>query len=196
VGCIRIALSTLRPLLRIYSQEDDMRAIREAAPSNLSWQQPRAMKAEYELRAGDELLATLSKSGAFGTPMDAEIGASRFTLKTEGFLRSRITVREAGATGEPAAFGRNGFLGGGQLVLPDGRSYRWKRTSFWGGRWAFLDDSDRSLVSFTSRNRFLRAGCDVEIAPGVLARPELPVLVVLGWYLLLRVQEDSAAAAA
>jgi len=173
-----------------------MRAIREAAPSNLFWQQPRAFKAEYELRAGDELLATLRKSSAFGTPMDAEIGASRFTLKTEGFLRSRITIREAGATGEPAVFGRTGFLGAGELALPDGRSYRWKMASFWGGRWAFLDDSDRPLVSFTSRNRFLRAGCEVEIGPGALARPELPVLVLLGWYLLLRMREDSAVAAA
>lgn len=173
-----------------------MRDIREAAPSNLSWQQPRAMRAEYELRAGDELLAALRKSGTFGTSMDAEIGTARFTLKTEGFVRSRITVREAGATGEPAVFGRTGFLGGGQLALPDGRSYRWKMTSFWGSRWAFLDDSDRPLVSFKSRNRFLRAGCDVEIAPGALARPELPVLVLLGWYLLLRIREDSAAAAA
>jgi hypothetical protein len=177
-------------------RENDMRAIQEAAPSNLSWQQPRALKAEYELRAGDELLATLRKSGAFGMPMEAEIGAFRFTLKTEGFVRSRITVREAGATGEPAIFGRAGFLGKGQLALPDGRSYRWKMASFWGGRWAFVDDSDRPLVSFTSRNRFLRAGCDVEIAPGALARPELPILVVLGWYLLLRMQEDSAATAA
>jgi hypothetical protein len=173
-----------------------MRALRDAAPSTLSWQQPRAMRAEYELRAGDELLAILRKSGAFGMPMEAEIGTARFTLKTEGFLHSRITVREAGATGEPAVFGRTGFLGKGQLALPDGRSYRWRMTSFWGGRWAFLDDSDRPLVSFTSRNRFFRTGCDVEIAPGALARPELPLLILLGWYLLLRMREDSASSAA
>jgi hypothetical protein len=171
-----------------------MRDISEAAPSTLSWQQPRALKAEYELRAGDELLATLSKSGSFGMSMDAEIGASRFTLKREGLVRSRITIREAGATGEPAVFARSGFLGRGELALPDGRSYRWKMTSFWGGRWAFLDDSDRPLVSFATRNRFLRAGCDVEIATGALARPELPVLVLLGWYLLLRMREESASA--
>jgi hypothetical protein len=169
-----------------------MRALHDAAPSNLSWQQPRALKAEYELRAGDELLAILRKSGSFGKSMEAEIGTARFTLKTEGFFRGRITVREAGATGEPAVFSRAGFLGLGQIALPDGRSYGWKMRSFWGGRWAFADDSDRSLVSFTSRNRFFRAGCEVEIAPGALARPELPVLILLGWYLLLRRREDSS----
>jgi hypothetical protein len=173
-----------------------MIALREAASSNLSWQQPRAMKAEYELRAGDELLATLWKSGAFGMAMEAEIGTARFTLKAEGFLRSRITVQGAGVAGGPVVFFRTGFLGGGQLALPDGWSHRWKMTSFWGSRWAFVDDSDRPLVSFASRHGFLRAGCDVEIAPGALARPELPVLVVMGWYLLLRMREDSAAAAA
>ena len=127
--------------------------------------------------------------------MEAEIATAHFTFKTEGFVRSRITVRENGAAGEPAVFGRTGFLGAGELALPDGRSYRWKMASFWGSRWAFLDDSDRPLVSFTSRNRFLRAGCDVEIGPGALARPELPVLVLLGWYLLLRMRENSGAAA-
>jgi hypothetical protein len=171
-----------------------MRTIRAAAPSTLSWQQPQAFKCEYELRAGDELLGTLRRTGAFGMPMEAEIGASRFTLKPGGFFRSRITVREAGATGEPAVFGRNGFLERGELALPDGRGYRWKMMSFWSSRWAFLDDSDRPLVSFTSRNRFLRTGCEVEIGPGALARPELPVLVLLGWYLLLRMRANSAAA--
>lgn len=172
-----------------------MRDISEAAPSTLSWQQPQAFKCAYELRAGDELLATLSKSGVLGMPMDAEIGTARFTLKAEGFLRSRVTIREDGAAGEPPAFARSGFLGRGELTLPDGRSYRWKMTSFWGSRWAFVDGSDRPLVSFTSRNRFFRAGCDVEIAPGALAMPELPLLILLGWYLLLRIQADSAATA-
>jgi hypothetical protein len=172
-----------------------MRTIHDAAPSNLSWQQPQALRCEYELRAGDELLATLRKTSTFGSAMDAEIGASRFTLKPEGFFRSRITVQEAGAAGEPAVF-QSGFCGGGRLALPDGRGYRWKMTSFWGSRWAFVDDSDRPLVSFKTRNRLFRAGSDVEIGPGALARPELPVLVLLGWYLLLRMRQDSAGALA
>lgn len=54
-----------------------MRALRDAAPSNLSWQQPRALRAEYELRAGDELLATFRRSGIRGMPMEAEIGTAR-----------------------------------------------------------------------------------------------------------------------
>jgi len=172
-----------------------MRTIQAAGPSNLFWQQPRVLKAEYELRAGDELLATLSKSGTFSRAMDAEIGETRFTLEPEGFLRSRIMVRQAGAAGDPAVF-QAGFLRKGQLALPDGPSYRWKTTSFWSGRWAFVDGSDRPLVSFTTRHRFFRTGCDVEIGPAALAMPELPVFVLLGWYLLLRIQEDSAAGAA
>jgi hypothetical protein len=173
-----------------------MRTIQDAAPSNLSWQQPQALRCEYELRAGDELLATLRKTSTFGSAMDAEIGASRFTFKPEGFFRSRITVQETGAAGEPAVF-QSGFCGGGRLALPDGRSYRWKMTSFWGSsRWAFVDDSDRPLVRFKSRNRLFRAGSDVEVGPGALALPELPVLILLGWYLLLRIQQDSAGAAA
>lgn len=170
-----------------------MRTIRDAAPSTLSWQQPQAFKCEYELRAGDELLAALRKTRKFGAAMDAEIGATRFKFEPAGFFRSRVAVREAGAAGEPAVF-QAGFCSGGQLLLPDGRSYRWKMTSFWGSRWAFLDDSDRPVVGFTTRNRFLRAGCDVEIVPGALARPELPVLILLGWYLLLRMREEKAAA--
>ncbi|HEY3570429.1 MAG TPA: hypothetical protein VGP73_21040 [Thermoanaerobaculia bacterium] len=172
-----------------------MRTIQEAAPSHLSWQQPQAFKCAYELRAGDELLGALRKTRKFGAAMEAEIGGTRYTFEPAGFFRSRVTVREAGAAGEPAVF-QSGFCGGGQLLLPDGRSYRWKMTSFWGSRWTFLDDSDRPLVSLRPRNRVFRTGSEVEIAPGALRMPELPVLVLLGWYLLLRINQESAAAAA
>ena len=172
-----------------------MRTIRDAAPSNLSWQQPQAFKCAYELRAGDELLGSLRKTRKLGAAMEAEIGATRFTFEPAGFFRSRVTVREAGAAGEPAVF-QSGFCGGGQLAMQDGRSYRWKMTSFWGSRWAFVDDSDRPLVSLRPRNRVFRTGSEVEIAPGALALPELPLLVLLGWYLLLRITQDSAAVAA
>lgn len=63
-----------------------------------------------------------------------------------------------------------------------------------------LRDAAPSTLSWQQPRVFkfayeLRAGCDVEIVPGALARPELPVLILLGWYLLLRMREDSAAAA-
>ncbi len=171
-----------------------MRTIQDAAPSTLSWQQPQALRCEYELRAGDELLATLRKPRKLGRTMEAETGGARFTLEPSGFFRRRVILREAGAAGEPAVF-QSGFCGGGRLALPDGRSYRFKMMSFWGGRWAFVDASDRPLVRFRSRNRLFRAGCDVEIDPGARALPELPVLLLLGWYLCLRIREDAAAAA-
>jgi hypothetical protein len=171
-----------------------MRTIRDAAPSTLSWQQPRVFRAEYELRAGDELLATLWKPGAFGATMGAEIGASQYSLMTEGFFQDRIAVREVGAVGVAAYFQKSVLEG--QLALPDNRGYRWKVMSFWSRRWAFVDDSDRPLVSFQTRDQLFRAGCDVEIDPGALALPELPILVILGWYLLLRMRDSAAAAAA
>jgi len=171
-----------------------MRAIREAAPSNLSWQQPRAFKAEYELRAGDELLAKLWSPSSFSATMGAEIGASQFSLMAEGFFRKRIAVREVGAVGVAAYFQKGGFEG--ELALADGRGYRWKMMRFWSSRWAFVDDSDRPLVSFQARSQLFRAGCDVEIDPGALTLAELPILVILGWYLLLQLREDSAAVAA
>ncbi len=172
-----------------------MRTIQDAAPSTLSWQQTQALRCEYELRAGDELLATLRKPRKLGRTMEAETGNSRFTFEPQGFLRRRVIIREAGAAGEPAVF-QSGFCGGGRLLLPDGRSYRFKNTSFWGHRWAFVDASEQPLVSFKLRNRLFRAGCDVEIGSGASALPELPVLVLLGWYLLLRIREDAAAAGA
>src|ERR1700760_2835038 len=104
---------------------NDMRTIQDAAPSTLSWQQTQAFQREYELRAGDELLATLRKLRKLGRAMEAETGASRFTFEPSGFLRPRITIREDGAAGEPAVF-QNGFCSGGRLLLPDGRSYRFK----------------------------------------------------------------------
>jgi hypothetical protein len=168
-----------------------MRTIRDAAPSTLSWQQPRVFRAEYELRGGDALLATLWRAGHGSATMGAKIGASEFSLMAEGFFWRRIAVREVGAVGVAAYLQRGAVEG--ELALPEGRGYRWKLTSFWHRHWAFVDDSDRPLVSFQARDQLFRAGCDVEIDPGALALPELPILVILGWYLLLRMQDESAA---
>ena len=164
-----------------------MRTIQEAAQSYLHWHQPRAFRREYELWAGDELLATLwSPGSSFSALMGAKIGTSEYSLMREGFFRDLIAVREVGAVGVAAYF-RQGAVEG-ELALPDDRGYRWKVMSLWSNRWAFVDESDRPLVSFQKR-----AGCDVEIDPAALALPELPILVILGWYLLL--QKRGAAAA-
>jgi hypothetical protein len=172
-----------------------MRTIQEAAPSYLSWQQPRVFREEYELWAGDELLATLwGSGGSFSATMGAKIGASEYSLGKRGFFQDLIEVREVGAVGVAAYF-RQGAVEG-QLALADNRGCRWKRMGFWNGRWAFVDDSDRPLVSFQGRDRLFRAGCDVEIDPTALALPDLPILVILGWYLLLQYQNDAAVASA
>jgi hypothetical protein len=170
-----------------------MRTIQEAAPSTLSWHQPRAFRGEYELWAGDELLATLWSGSSFGAIMGAKTGASEFSIRTEGFFQDLIAVREVGAVGVAAYF-RKGSAER-QLALSDNRGYGWKMLSFWSRRWAFVDDSDRPLVSFQAWSQSFRAGCDVAIDPGALALPELPILVILGWYLLLRENEAAMAAA-
>ncbi len=44
-----------------------MRLIQEAADQELTWRQPSAFKEHYELRAGDEVLATLAWGSPWGT---------------------------------------------------------------------------------------------------------------------------------
>jgi hypothetical protein len=61
---------------------------------------------------------------------------------------------------------------------------------------AIYSSPDLSRQGPQARDQIVRAGCDVEIDPAALALPYLPILVILGWYLLLRRRDGAAAIAA
>lgn len=175
-----------------------MKTIREAAGHPLEWTQRSVFRREFELRAGDDIVAILRWEKTFGSLARAETAEGIWTFKRSGFLRPKVTVREAGTESDIAVFKPN-WIGEGTLQFTDAGRYTWAKCSFWGDQWAFADDMGNPMVYFKPKISLLAKKVEVNIQPEALSAPDLPLLALLGWYLLVLLSEeeqDAAAAAA
>jgi hypothetical protein len=166
-----------------------MKKIDEGAPGELLWVQPARLKQEFELRAGDEVLGTLRfQRSSLAT---GEAADQSWTFKREGFSHPRITVRVPGSDDNVATF-QPGWAGGGTLELQPGKQLRFGAANFWHSQWDWLDAQNQPLVHFKSHQGLLKVEGEVAIEPGAIKSPDMPLLVVLGWYLLVLFARDAA----
>ena len=170
-----------------------MRTISEVANQELIWVQPARTKQTFELRAGEEVVANLRwqrSSLASGDTAD-----QRWTFKREGFWHPRITVRLPDSDTNAAVF-HPSWAGGGTLELPPGgRVLRFGAANFWHSQWQWLDTDGKPLVHFKSNQGFVKTEGRVEVQPDAIGHSDLPLLAVLGWYLLVLFARDAAAQA-
>ncbi len=165
-----------------------------ARANGLKWSQPSAVRMEYELRSKDELVATLKFRSMWGTFATAESGDGCWTFKRVGFWTKKASVRACGSDVDLAVFKNNTWDGGGTLEFPDGRKFK-ATTNFWETQLTFQTEADEPLVHFKYGGVFHRAA-EVEILPQAKSVPEVPLFVLLGWYLAIMLDTDHAAAAA
>ena len=81
-----------------------METLSKVAGLPLYWVQPDTFARWFELRAGENLVATLGWQTSCGTLAMAESGDGRWTFKRLGFLNPRVAVREAGSEIDIATF--------------------------------------------------------------------------------------------
>lgn len=167
-----------------------MLPISEVADRELLWIQPAARRREHELRAGDDVVTTLRFQR--GSLADAEAEGHHWTFKRQGFWQPRVTVRVPGSDTDIAVF-RPHWAGGGTLDFADGGSVRLSSANFWQSEWVW-QEKEHPLILFKGRHGIVKAKGAVEIQPGAAGRPDTPLLVLLGWYLILLHADDSAAA--
>lgn len=170
-----------------------MKVIAEVIGRELKWVQPSAWKMEYELRADDELIATLRFRSSWGTFATAEGADGCWTFKRVGFWQTKATIRGCGSDTDVAEFKNNTWSGGGTLALSDGRQLS-ASTNGWRTTFEFKSGSGETLVRFKSGG-FVHLSATVEIQPDANGMPELPWIVMLGWYLTVMMYMDSASMA-
>jgi len=164
-----------------------MRPLGDFMGQELRWVHPRVFKREYELYAGDELVATLRWPKAFSSQAVAEAADGRWMIKREGFFQAKIVVCPADEEMTIATMKR-GMNGKGTLAFANGRGFKWASVSFWRGEWGWFSDEGTLLLRF-------KRGKRVEVEPVAFSLLETALLVLLGFYLVKVAEEEAAAAA-
>ena len=65
--------------------------------------------------------------------------------------------------------------------------------NLWQTEWVW-HDKDHPLIRFKGRHGVIKAKGAVDIEPEAVKLPDLPLLVLLGWYLVLLYAQDTAVA--
>jgi hypothetical protein len=169
-----------------------MRKIIELVDQQIEWVQPRALKMHYELRASDELVANLRFRSSLGSFATGESADGCWTFKRVGFWQTRVTVRLCGGESDIGSFKNNTWSGGGTLELSDGQVFP-ATTNLWQTKLEFQNESNNTLIQFKSGG-LLHQSAKVEIQPRAVGIPELPLFMILGWYLIVMMSADSAIA--
>jgi hypothetical protein len=166
--------------------------IRELRATELRWTQPRTFSRAYELRT-DEAVGTLTFPSMFGSLARGESGDGCWTFKRLGFISTHVTIRPCHSNQNIAIFRNNTWSGGGVLEFPDGRRYL-ANSNFWQTRYSIHTADELPLITFDRVRGITHLSSDVEIHDAARSLPELPWLIMLGWYLTVMQHSDSVAA--
>ncbi len=164
----------------------------ELLKAGMKWKKLSFFRRSFELRAEDQRFGTLEWESILSNQASGEIAGSPWTFRRHGLLKATVTLRRPG-TETAAGIFRYGWSGDGILDLEDGRRYQWRRLSFWGCRWAFVDDAGNEKVRFRLEG-FLHGCASVDLSDD--QDGDIPILVLLGWYLRVLAEGDAAVVAA
>ena len=105
-----------------------------------------------------------------------------------------MTIRECNGENDVGQFRNNIWKGGGGLELPDGRRFL-ATTNIWQTKLEFQDESGAPLIQLKSGG-VIHAAAAVAIEPRAVAIPELPLMTLLAWYVVVMMRQDAAGASA
>jgi hypothetical protein len=165
-----------------------------AGRDDLTWTQPKALKQAFELRAGEDVVGTLEFRNSFGSFATGESADGRWTFKRQGFFRPIVTVRAAGSETDLAVFHNRTWTGGGTIDFPDGH-HLLVSSNFWHTKFDIATETDSPLVSFRRMSGAFHWSSGITIHAAAAGVPELPWLVMLGWYVKVLMHRDAAATA-
>lgn len=167
-----------------------MKSVRDAG-SELNWIHPDVTRRHYELRAGDETIASLTWDAPDGSIATAKSGESSWTFRRLGFLNPHVVALEPGSGKQVFRFDAT-MSGGGLAQADDGHHFRWY-ANLWRAEWGWMDTAEKDLVKF--RRSFdvdEKQEGKIEVLDLARDNPRLDLLIVLGWYLIIMVADLSA----
>ncbi len=166
-----------------------MLALKDAHGRTLRWVSKSLLGVEYELRDKTDVFGTISQRMTGLAAASAQTLAHSWEIWQVGFLfRPKILLdpqrnADTAIVFKPRFFGRPGGR------LESGEPLSLDATSLLRSRWAWRDEQQEPLVELEGRS-FL-GGCDLRIRADAFARPDLDLLVVLGFYYKNRMESTS-----
>ncbi len=156
--------------------------------SILCWVQPDTGKCLYELREGDNKLATLEWKSAQSRDAEGMSGDRQLSLKRRGFFLHYTAITDSETGSEIAEFK---FYGGdkGELKFRDGYKIRWKFEGILEPRWYFTTEKGSELLCFSippAKKTGIRTVAVVEVLREMDGR-SISQLAVIGWYNLYNI---------
>ncbi|MBK7172208.1 MAG: hypothetical protein IPH84_03005 [Bacteroidales bacterium] len=171
-----------------------MRSLTQLVGLPLQWRQPHLMAPAFELKYSEEVLATLVFKNSFGSLAEGTIAEGTWTFKREGFLNTHVTVRLKDNPTNMGIFRNNTWSGGGTLQLADGRLFQ-ANSNFWHSQFEFTNEAGMALIRYTNISGF-KLHSQLDILKPAAETPEMPWMVVLGWYLAVMTSRDGEMVAA
>jgi hypothetical protein len=161
------------------------RPLREAY-GELVWRRSSIFGRGLKLESGSDTLAVLNRWGPWSRNATAESADGRWTFAYSfvGFTRRRIEVREASTGAVVATYLRDWPRKGG-VRFTTGAEFVWDHEGFWRPEYFWSSPGHARLVSYRVSLGF-RTRFEMEIDPGARSVAELPVLALLGGYLMAR----------
>jgi hypothetical protein len=158
----------------------------------MSWAlvQPSARRRVWELRDGDETVASL-EIPVFRSTAHAETPDQRLRLERQGGLRAGYAVFDDEDGGEVARLRPER---GRRVLELDDLTAEWKNLHR-GRGFAFVDPDGEPLLTAKVRTGLLRSSGKLEIDPR-LTRRQATVAALLASYLLIRRNQQAASGAA
>jgi hypothetical protein len=157
------------------------RSMRES-DGELAWLPASSFRRDSDLVDHGAVIGILRWHRAFQAFARAECAEGTWIFKLEGFLfRQWIAVHTPAGASRIAVFQASPSFNG-VLELADGRAFYWD-SNFWLTKWIWSDEDGVELMR-VQRHLTLRTEGSLIIPQECLAREEMPLLTMLGWYLI------------
>ena len=145
------------------------------------------LRRDCDLVANGDVYAQLRWQGAFRALAYGSCAEATWQFKLEGFLfRQWVTIHRLGEEKPVAIFHAQPSFNG-TLQLADGRTFSWE-SNFWLTKWIWCDEEAMELAR-VQRHLTLRTEGSLNVPDEALANKDVPLLILLGWYLIQLVSD-------
>ncbi|MGI0071063.1 MAG: hypothetical protein ACRECT_03200 [Thermoplasmata archaeon] len=152
--------------------------------TTLGWLRHGDRPLEFDLRSGDQPVASLVWRAGAGSLADGRIAGGAWTLKRTGFLHPQVTVRASGSSADAARLSVHWTYH--RIELKGGVAYRFHRAGVLVPAWQVTDDSGVEMLHIEPVREGRRlAGGAILASARVTGRAEFPLLLLLSWYFVI-----------